>query len=226
MLFHLVLVLALKLSGSQTGQLEGNTGSFLSRRQRFLGLPKGDDSEPLELERCRCVTPSCAAEPAQPHCAEASGRQRFPCHPRGFLYLQSLEKQWKGTEQKPSWWEQPCACPQAAAHLGCSCTCPPHRTSAGLQHTRLPRSRTWDVGVTEAARDPPLVHLQLQCIDFIYITRDSADRAQQRALESEQGNVPGVAAGHRQTMALKLLLGPGGEGSRHQQQLQEQLLRA
>lgn len=40
MLFHLVLVLALKLSGSQTGQLEGNTGSFLSRRQRFWGCLK------------------------------------------------------------------------------------------------------------------------------------------------------------------------------------------
>lgn len=39
-LFHLVLVLALKLWGSQTGQLEGNTGSFLSCTQRLWGCLK------------------------------------------------------------------------------------------------------------------------------------------------------------------------------------------
>lgn len=81
-----------------------------------------------------------------------------------------------------------------------------------LQHTRPPRSRTWDVGVTEAAWDPPLVHLQLQCIDFIYVTRDPADRAQQRGLRERAGRWAwggSWPANH----APKLLLGPWGEGS-------------
>lgn len=50
----------------------------------------------------------------------------------------------------------------------------------------LMHSHTWDVGVTEAARDSPLIHLQLQGIDFIYVTRYPAHRHGKGALETSR----------------------------------------
>ena len=51
--FHLLSVSALKVSGSQTGQLEENAGSCLpAPLESALGPPKGEDNETLELKRC------------------------------------------------------------------------------------------------------------------------------------------------------------------------------
>jgi len=71
--------------------------------------------------------------------------------------------------------------PRAVARLpGCSCAFPStlHRAEAHAP-AAFP---TWDVGVTEAAWDSPLIHLQLQGIDFIYVTRYPASRGTAEAL--------------------------------------------
>lgn len=61
-------------------------------------------------------------------------------------------------KQQQSSWAAPIASPAC-----CS--------TAEVQHKCLLHSHTWDVGVAEAARDSPLIDLQLQCIDFVYVTR-------------------------------------------------------
>lgn len=52
-----------------------------------------------------------------------------------------------------------------------------------LHRAHMQHSPTWDVGVTEATWDSPLIHLQLQCVDFIYVTRYPANRSTARMFQ-------------------------------------------
>lgn len=80
-----------------------------------------------------------------------------------------------------------CMCPQTAACIpGCSYT-----FSSALYHgwgcTCVQHPLTWDVGVTEATWDSPLIHLQLQCIDFIYVTGYPASKGTAKTLQKANG---------------------------------------